>query len=219
MYQPLVYPPPKALTRPRPTAFGDRTFLACAAWSLVTAWVAGCSDAAAVRPGDIRTYTAPAPAKPLVQRPAAPARVGLELSYDPPPGWTDRGASGMRLATLVIDGPGRQHEVTVIPASGTLEANVARWLGQLDAEATPESLAKQTAEVVAAAEKVSVGTIEANVVSLIKAEASDDDEVILGAMIPIDESASLFVKLKGPAVIARQEREAFTRFVSSIRWK
>jgi hypothetical protein len=184
--------------------------------------LAGCDDPAAIRPGDIRTYTAPAMPKPLATpslRTSASPLGSLELSYTTPPGWTDRGASGMRLATLVIDADGTSHEVTVIPAAGTLEANVTRWLGQLDAKATPEALTKRTAKALAAAEKVSVGEVTATLVALIDADSQDEDDVILGGMIPIDESASLFVKFKGPASVARKERDAFARFVSSIRWK
>ncbi len=125
----------------------------------------------------------------------------------------------MRLAALLIEAAGGQYEVTVIPAAGTLEANVSRWLGQLDPEATPESLLDRTVAVLDASGKIPVGEIEATLVSLMEDSANDADDVILGAMIPLDGSSSLFVKFKGPASVARQEREAFARFVSSIRWK
>ena len=41
---------------------------------------------------------------------------------------------------------------------------------------------------------------------------------ILGAMVPVEGSSSLFVKFKGRAEVARRERENFHRFVSSLRW-
>lgn len=184
-------------------------------WLVVTA--VGCGDSAAIQPDDIRVYTAPAAPKPLTARPERPAKAALALTYDTPPGWTDGGASGMRLATLVIEADGKRHEVTIIPAAGTLEANVARWLGQLDTTATPESLAKEAAAALESASKISFGDSEATLVTLGDIEA-DGDEVILAAAIPLDATASLFVKLKGPAEIARREREAFSRFVASIRW-
>lgn len=200
-----------------PPAFGERPCCVWLALGLLMVTAVGCGDSAAIQPDDIRVYTAAATPKPRITRPDRPSKAGLALTYDPPPGWTDGGASGMRLATLVIDTEGKRHEVTIIPAAGTLEANVARWLGQLDATATPESLAQRASEALEAASKVSVGDAEATLVTLGDIEA-DDGEIILAAAIPLDTTASLFVKFKGPAAIARRERDAFSRFVASIRW-
>lgn len=209
-------------------------FAGCAA-CLLTA--AGCADPAAVQPGDIRTYTAARSAESSPARPASPATAaaaprtagspgsrpgGLRLRYEAPEGWTDRGGSGMRLATLVIGGAEQPHEVTVIPASGTLRANVDRWLGQLEPDAAAEALGPRAEAALEAAEKVAIGDVEASVVLLLDDAAAagpdSEGEAILGAMIPLDDSASLFVKFKGPATVARRERDNFIRFVSSIRW-
>jgi hypothetical protein len=183
----------------------------------------GCGDPATVRPGDVRRYDAPKPpvagATRAEQPPAAPG--GLAVRYEPPSGWTDRGASGMRLATLVI-GEGKDgHEVTVIPAAGTLKANVTRWLGQLDPGAAEAALADRTTAALAAAVPLEIDGTTATVVMLpAEAAAADaEGEAILGAAIPLDESRSLFVKFKGPAAVARRERDNFMQFVSSLRWK
>lgn len=152
---------------------------------------------------------APRPAEP------GPQSGGLKLSYDVPEGWTDRGGGGLRLATLVIGDPAAGREVTVIPAAGTLRSNVERWQGQLG-ETDVATRDKAVEASLAAAEKLDVGGTEATVVLLLDAEAG---QAILGAMIPIDESAALFVKYKGDAAIARRERDNFNRFVSSIRWQ
>jgi hypothetical protein len=188
---------------------------------------AGCDDQAALRPGDVRVYEAAkesaprAPAETAPATPAVPSPTGpLALRYEPPPGWTDRGASGMRLATLAIGEPGDGHEVTVIPAAGTLEANVSRWIGQLDPAADPAALAERTTAALAAAETVELDGANATIVLLSSGAgpAPSGDEAILGAAIPLDDRSSLFVKFKGPAELARQERDNFVRFVSSIRW-
>lgn len=187
---------------------------------------AGCDDPGMVRPGDVRVYQTskePRPSSP----PGEPAPVrseprgGLTLRYEPPAGWTDRGASGMRLASLAIGDPSAGHEVTVIPAAGTVEANVTRWIGQLAPETAAATLAERTQAALAAAETIEVDGVTATIVVLSTGAEPDapGDEAILGAVIPLDETASLFVKFKGPAEVARRERDNFVRFVSSIRWK
>ena len=212
----------------------------------VIAAVCGCEPATAIRPGDIRTYTipkdaepaaivaAPSPATPQTAPSDGPGRTGSQpvpttsgdrasaIRYEVPEGWNDGGASGMRLATLFIGAPADKREVTIIPASGTLAGNVERWQGQLEAAAAPAALATKATAAIAAAETVDVAGTTATVVLLRDAEAeadADAGQAILGAMIPVDESRALFVKFKGDAAVAARERERFSRFVSSIRWK
>jgi hypothetical protein len=79
----------------------------------------GCGRDADVRPGDIRSYAVPRglESEPIAAAPrqsAAPAAGGERLRYEVPEGWSDRGASGMRLATLAIGDPADGREVTVI---------------------------------------------------------------------------------------------------------
>ena len=212
---------------PVPAPLGRRP-VSARPWSLPAAaavlLVAGCEDPTAIRPGDLRSYTTPKEAVVAARRPAEPPPSARPpLQYEPPSGWTDRGASGLRLATLGIGAAEAGHEVTVIQASGSLAANGARWLGQLDPAASPESLAERAAAALAAAATVDVAGTQATVVALGGGAADGDPEpageMILAGVIPLDDTASLFVKFKGPAAVANRERENFTRFVSSIRWK
>ena len=193
--------------------------LACCCCGLA----AGCGRDTDVRPGDIRAYTVPRPpARRIAEAPAAtesPAPGGAtaqRLGYDVPEGWTDRGGSGMRLATLAIGDPAQGHEVTVIPASGTLRGNVERWHGQLDPQSDPDARRQAVDAALAGAESVTAGPLTATVVLL--TQPADTAQAILGAMIPLDGSGALFVKFKGDAEVASRERENFIRFVSSIRW-
>ena len=219
-----VLQPPRR--RGRDTRPNGRPFRAGVAGLLVV--LAGCDDPTTLRPGDVRSYEVAqesAGKKPAAEVAAAPppsAPTGrLPLRYEPPPSWTDRGPSGMRLATLVIGEPSDGHEVTVIPASGTLEANVSRWVGQLDPAAAAATLAERTTAALTAAETVEVDGATATIVFLSSGADTDAPgaEAILGAAIPLDDTAALFVKFKGPADVARRERDNFARFVSSIRWK
>lgn len=183
--------------------------------------LAGCSRPADIRPGDIRSYSV---ARPAAAPPSAAAPRGAPapgLRYEVPERWSDKGASGMRLATLAIGDPADGHEVTVIPASGTLRSNVERWQGQLDADASDADRAAAVDRALAAAETVDVDGTPATVVLLLDAAATvapdAPGQAILGAIIPVDDDSSLFVKFKGDAAVARRERDIFIRFVTSIR--
>lgn len=196
---------------------------AAPAAALCAALVAGgCRPSGEVRPGDIRTYSVARAAAPAVA-PAAVAPRASVVRYEVPAGWTDRGATGMRLATLVIGDPADGREVTVIRAAGTLRGNVERWQGQLDAASGAEERGAAVDRALAAAETVAVDGTPATVVALFDAAAAAEPDAagqaILAAMIPVDDASALFVKFKGDAAVARRERDAFVRFVSSLRWK
>jgi hypothetical protein len=122
----------------------------------------------------------------------------------------------MRLATVTIGDPAEGREVTVIPASGSLRNNVERWQKQLAGD-DAASVADAVDRALTDAETVDVDGTEATVVLLVAAPAADR-EAILGAMVPLDDTSSLFVKFKGKADVALRERSNFTRFVSSLRW-
>ena len=126
-------PAPQAFV---PTLFRRATVVAVALLST------GCGRDAEVRPGDIRSYTVPKQAEPasVAQAPQEPPPAAPRLTYDVPEGWQDGGGSGMRLATLLIGDPGDRNEVTIIPAAGSLESNLERWQGQLDAAGEPEAI-------------------------------------------------------------------------------
>ena len=214
------------MPRRRPPAIPDPSRTGLAVLTVIATVAMGCADPAAIQPGDIRTYRAALPIEPS-PRPGPPGRVAAGITYATPDGWTDRGPSGMRLATLAFSDPLGSQEVTIIRAAGSPEANVARWWGQLDPSASPAETASRTSVTLGAADRVTVGDTEGLIVllqSTDQGDASSDSsaggdpeaEVILGGMIP-GGATSVFVKFKGPAAAARRAREDFTRLVASIR--
>ena len=196
--------------------------------SMVLAFIAGlnlsCRPSADIQPNDLRTYTVPRQASPAgpaqsaarsAAMPTAPPGSPV-LEYELPEGWTDMGSSGMRLATLRTgpDDAADAGEITIIPASGTLQGNATRWQEQL----TPGASEERVSRAIEEAEKLDVNGRESTILLLFD-DAAENQQAILAAMIPFDASTSLFVKFKGPAAVARTLREPFTAFVRSIRWK
>lgn len=181
--------------------------------------LAGCDDPATIRQDDVRHYVAPASTY-AVGGTASEASPAAPLRYELPAGWSQTsGSEGMRLATFRIGDSSPPQEITIVPASGTLRDNLIRWQGQLDGGAPNDAAATAVDRAVAGAESVAVDGSTATIV-LLEGPASDQgQEAILGAVIPMNESSSLFVKFRGKLTVAEQQRDAFRDFVESLRWK
>jgi len=196
-------------------------------WVIVASLTASCRPAAEIQPNDIRSYTVGKSARTaeagekssratVAEPPSVQAPAGPTLEYDLPAGWTDMGASGMRLATLrtAAENAAGAGEVTIIPASGTLQSNATRWQEQLTPGADPDLVARAIED----GETVSVNGVEGTIL-LLRDDAAENPQAILAAMIPLESPTALFVKFKGSAAEASTLREPFTAFVRSIRWK
>ena len=187
--------------------------------------VLGCGSDTAIRSTDVRRYSAPKEktlsADDIAQagRQTSRPQQSRQIDYTLPEGWTEvSGPSGMRLATLSIGGE-EGHEISIIPASGTTRSNVERWQKQLDEEASSEEIADLVDKAMAKAGSVDVQGKKATVVLLTEATSNDekDTESILGGMLPMDDSNTLFVKFRGPTEIARKEQKKFIAFMASLR--
>ena len=194
--------------------------------------VSGCGADTAVRSTDIRRYVAPkektlsaekiAQAEKMAQASRQTTARGRskQIDYTLPKNWTEvSGPSGMRLATLAIGDGENSQEISIIPAAGTIRSNVERWQKQLDEEASDEEIAELVDTAMAKAGSVDVQGQKATVVLLTQSVDDDekDAESILGGMLPMDESNTLFVKFRGPAEIARKEQKKFIAFMASLR--
>ena len=70
----------------------------------------------------------------------------------------------------------------------------------------------------AKAGSVNVQGKKATVVLLTQATGNGKiSESILGGMLPMDESTTLFVKFRGPTEIAKKEQKKFIAFMASLR--
>ena len=193
---------------------------------VVAACVSGCGPDAAVKSTDIRRYVVPKE-KTLSADDIAQANrqsTGLtpsrQINYTLPEGWAEvSGPSGMRLAALAIGDGKDGQEISIIPASGTNRSNVERWQKQLDKDASTEEIADRVDSAMAKAGSVDVQGQKATVVLLTQSVDDDEKEAqsILGGMLPIDESNTLFVKFRGPTEIAQKEQKNFIAFMASLR--
>ena len=193
--------------------------------------ISGCGSDASIRSSDIRRYTAPtektlsaeniAQVNPQTTEGQTSGRErSRKIDYTLPEGWVEvSGPSGMRLATLTIGDVNDGQEISIIPASGTNRSNVERWQKQLDKDASAEEIADRVDKALATAGSVDVQGQKATVVLLTQSIDDDekDAESILGGMLPMDASNTLFVKFRGPTEIARKEQKKFMAFMASLR--
>ena len=192
---------------------------------VVAICVSGCGADTAVRSPDVRRYSAPTEktltARDIAQANRQPSKreVSKQIDYKLPEGWTEvSGPSGMRLATLAIGDSEEGQEISIIPASGTIRSNVERWQKQLDQEAPSEEIADLVDQAMAKAGSVDVEGQKATVVLLTQiTDGVKSSESILGGMLPMDKSTTLFVKFRGPTEIAKKEQKKFIAFMASLR--
>ena len=192
---------------------------------VVVTCVLGCGSDTAIRSTDVRRYIAPKEktlsAEDIAQatRQTSRREPSKQIDYTLPEGWTEvSGPSGMRLATLAIGDSEAGQEISIIPASGTIRSNVERWQKQLDKESSSEEIADLVDKAMAKAGSVDVFGQKATVVLLTQATGNGKiSESILGGMLPMDESTTLFVKFRGPTEIAKKEQKKFIAFMASLR--
>lgn len=189
--------------------------------------VVGCGSDATVRHGDIRNYTAPREvtlsAESFTKQKTAPTTARRpRVVYTLPDGWNEKaGASGMRLATLLIGDPADENEVTIIPAAGSLRSNLERWQNQLDEDSSIEAQSKAVDKALAEAGTVMVQGRQAKIVLLVAEGDNDADgtpQAILGGIIPQEDNKAIFIKFRGNVTVARRERANFMKFVASLQF-
>lgn len=164
--------------------------------------------------------TTSAPAPRMASSPARPAgnRASGTVQWTVPDGWRVEAASGMRLATFVVGQGGQTGTCTIVTlggAAGGLEANVRRWLRQLNLQdPAPEAW---TAFLEAQPRLRSEGGFEGVVTDLtsLGPQAPETPSMLAGLFTV--EGGTLFVKLTGPLSLLGEEKENFTRLCQSLR--
>ncbi len=165
--------------------------------------------------------SAPAPSAPAKQPtppPAANPPKKQTLAYDTPEGWLPGKMSMMRKAAFLLPGGGPSDEVTVmsfpaIPGGqmSDVNANVRRWAGQVGlTKLTDDELEKLT-------EKMTISGIEGTYVQLESPEAASS-VAIFAAMAQKGEQVWFF-KMVGKRDLVTSQRDAFRKFLASVRFE
>ena len=146
------------------------------------------------------------------------ARFGMVVEF--PEGWKLERGSSMRLATVRLlraEGDSKDGEMSIIPARGSVDANVRRWEGQFKEKPTAQ-LSTQSVE---GGLEVTVVEIDGTFTSggpMMGGGAAASDTKLLGAIVQqTGKSEMVFFKAWGPTATMEKWRASFESFVQSIR--
>lgn len=176
-------------------------------------------------PGAGRAQDAPAP--PAAEPPAPPARTQAGVRFTPAPGWVEEPASSrMRVAQYRLPGTEGEGPAELVVfwfggQGGSVDANVDRWLGQLeqpDGRATREVAKRRTRTV----DGLEVHEVDARGRYVAETRPGSGERVRkdgqrLVGIIVVGPEGPLFFKVVGPeATVARWEA-SLERFVATLR--
>jgi len=119
----------------------------------------------------------------------------------------------MRVGTLILADGATECAITAFPGEvGGIEANLARWLGQLDVEVPGDALASF-------ARKPETMQSDAGLPCLIydfsQVLPPDSAQTILAAIVPMKDQ-TVFVKITAPPAVIVRERDAFLALCRSL---
>jgi hypothetical protein len=139
---------------------------------------------------------------------AGTAKPVTGLKYDVPENWQELpGSPPFSYAKFTVARDGKQLDVSVSTAGGSLLANVNRWRDQIGLPPFTDE------QLTAALMEVQLGAVPGQLVELTN---SDSQETILG-VIAEHAGQTWFVKLRGDAQLAQAEKPQFLALVNSIQ--
>lgn len=138
----------------------------------------------------------------------------LPLVWNVPAGWEDRGASGIRIATLVAEG----QECTILSFPGDVggdEANIRRWLGQINQNPPDDAVAKLLGSPMTA---VTAGGFDVRLYDFADILPASAPLSTLAAMIPVGDQ-TVFMKFTGETAALARQKAAFIELALSLALK
>jgi hypothetical protein len=170
-------------------------------------------------PGPISVHAGPAVSEPG-KAAAAPAG---SIEFDLPKGWqTQEPQSSMRLAQAAIPGPGGPGEFAVFyfgaGGGGSVDANISRWIGQMDTKDQPKPEGFQSAGGLKVTWVDVKGTLKPGQMGMSNTTTAVSNARLYGAVVE-GPGGPWFFKATGPDAILGAQRDAFVTMLKSVRAK
>lgn len=163
----------------------------------------------------------PAAAPGEAQPPVIETGTNPGLAWNVPAGWTDQGASSMRLATYVFHGPNNTEAQCAVyyfgpGQGGTVDANLQRWQGEFKDAKSPQR-SKLSANGVAVERISMTGTYMAHVGMMGSGSSTESPNWALLGAIAEGPNGSVFFKFTGPEVAVKAAGADFEAMLKSLR--
>ncbi len=142
----------------------------------------------------------------------------IDFKWIAPQGWTEKPGGGMRLVTFTANdsSPIECSIVSLGGMAGGLEANIRRWMGQINMPEIPEDqfnafLQKQE-------EIKSEGGLTINLVDLTALQNKEPQEApsMIAGILTIEDK-TVFVKMTGTKKAVQEEKEHFRQLCQSLQ--
>jgi len=132
-----------------------------------------------------------------------------EIKFTLPKGWREVPTSPPLLSQFVVGNGEEPVEISISQAGGDLAMNVNRWRGQVGLE----EASREQIESALVATKVS--GLDGSQVEIV-GPPGEKQKAILGVIAPAG-GVSWFIKLRGPAKPALEQKRNFEEFVKSLK--
>jgi hypothetical protein len=152
--------------------------------------------------------------------PASPGAAAARLVFDLPAGWvSEPPSSSMRLAQARVPGRAGAAQFAIFyfgpGGGGTPEANIERWIGQIDKPAGPPQRGSLSTHGLAVTWVEVAGTMKATAAGMGPATAQPGTR-LLGAVVE-GRGGPWFAKLTGPDATVAAARPAFLALLRGLR--
>ena len=172
-------------------------------------------------PGPISSHAATMDPTPNSQQAAGAAAAAGGIDFDLPKGWQSQPpSSSMRLTQAAIPGPAGPADFAVFyfgpGGGGPVEANINRWVGQMQGASKPEPETFETNGYRVTWLDVK-GTMKPSQMGMGPAKAMPDAR-LFGAVVE-GPGGPWFFKAQGPDATLAPQRDAFVAMIKSVRPK
>lgn len=165
------------------------------------------------RKEEIRTYTIPKTLAISSEPIADTADTATAPQWTVPSGWTFVPGKDMRFASFKVSSEHPDVELTVIPAHGSLEANVNRWEDQLG---LPQSSPDQIQQKITAVDLFGTPAKLFDMTGIVPSDGKPQQR-LLAAIVP-QPAQTWFFKLAGPVDVVTAQKDNFDTFIHSLKF-
>jgi hypothetical protein len=131
------------------------------------------------------------------------------VKFTLPEGWKETPPGQFQISRFVVGDPKDPVEISISSAGGDMSANINRWRGQVGLEPVDQ---QAIASALSPTEVFDLKAVQIDIIG----PPGEKQQAILGVIAPSGRT-NWFIKLKGPAKPALEQKKKFEEFVKSLK--